>query len=831
MFRRLQGLFRRYAVAHQVVQFPGFDLLDEQGERIGHLDRVSIAANRVELEGWTTGREVHMVLDGNARRVTPSMARKDVAQALGLDPDMLLGFAVGQHYVEGRCMLGVSTTVGKTYFSEVYVPDLKEIGRASKAVRKPFARDLLRASPHVLNWAMTRSPEARAGIKRALRLSDPVTGSSAFDVGLLAPDTGTQPKPEDITIVMPVYNAFDLLAEVLQRIRDHTDVPWRLVMVEDCSSDVQVRPFLRDWVAGLPTEVRARVTLVENETNLGFIGSVNHGFEVARAFGGHVVLLNSDAFLPRDWATRLLRPIFEDSDVATVTPMSNDAEICNTPVVCMRHDLNPGEADAIDAFARTLNPTAARAEVPTGVGFCMAMNRRFLDQEPKLDTAFGRGYGEEVDWCQKVRARGGRHEVIGSLFVEHRGGVSFGSAEKLALVQKNNELIENRYRGYDLEIQNFIQRDPLAGVRMLLALAWAQARQDGLMPIYMAHSMGGGAENDLADRIKVHIAEGGSALVLRVGGKVRWKLELHAHMGIQQCFLDEEEVVHRVLAPIKGRRVIYSNGVGHFDPIALPKTLLALKTSAEDRLEVLLHDFLVVSPSYTLLNSKGVYEGVPADNTDDKQHQVLRPDGTRASLSVWRKAWGAMIAQADQVVAFSQNSADLFAQAYPDQAGLCVVQPHTPPLGALKIKKADQPKGDPVIGVLGNIGYQKGAAILQEMSGLLAESGAAGLVVIGDIDPAYALTPPGIVHGRYDKNDLPNIVRSYGITAWLIPSIWPETFSFTTHEVLATGMPVYGLDLGAQAEAIGKAKNGHVIPLPEDHGDLAEVILATMLSN
>ncbi len=42
----------------------------------------------------------------------------------------------------------------------------------------------------------------------------------------------------------------------------------------------------------------------------------------------------------------------------------------------------------------------------------------------------------------------------------------------------------------------------------------------------------------------------------------------------------------------------------------------------------------------------------------------------------------------------------------------------------------------------------------------------------------------------------------YGITDWLIPSIWPETFSFATHEALDTGLPVWCFDLGAQSEAV-----------------------------
>ena len=44
-----------------------------------------------------------------------------------------------------------------------------------------------------------------------------------------------------------------------------------------------------------------------------------------------------------------------------------------------------------------------------------------------------------------------------------------------------------------------------------------------------------------------------------------------------------------------------------------------------------------------------------------------------------------------------------------------------------------------------------------------------------------------------------------------MPSIWPETFSFTTHEMLATGKPVMAFDLGAQGEAVREAENGHIV--------------------
>src|SRR5690606_25741329 len=102
------------------------------------------------------------------------------------------------------------------------------------------------------------------------------------------------------TIIMPVYNAFELLTEALDRVDRHTDVPWHLVLVEDASSDERVRPWLREWAAARAE----RVTLLLNDRNLGFVGSVNRALDLAAQRGGPVVLLNSDALVPEAWASR-----------------------------------------------------------------------------------------------------------------------------------------------------------------------------------------------------------------------------------------------------------------------------------------------------------------------------------------------------------------------------------------------------------------------------------------------------------------------------------------------------------------------------------------------
>ena len=58
--------------------------------------------------------------------------------------------------------------------------------------------------------------------------------------------------------------------------------------------------------------------------------------------------------------------------------------------------------------------------------------------------------------------------------------------------------------------------------------------------------------------------------------------------------------------------------------------------------------------------------------------------------------------------------------------------------------------------------------------------------------------------------------------------IWPETFSYTTHEAIATGLPVWSFDLGAQADAIRTTATGRVIPFADGIPDI-NALLAALL--
>lgn len=827
MIHHLRTIHRRYEMAHARSVAAPRPIHDHGGGQAGYVDVAELAEGRLRVAGWVWAERVSLGLAGQKVETVPSHRRPDVASRFG-GPEAV-GFelilpADAQLLASSPPPELVATAhPGDAPIATLPLP-VKVSQRQKVRLRLCFLRDLFGALPDVLRWRLTGDLSCRSRIKTRFGL-DTRPLPRLLEPRLFRTGSPTPVIPQRLTIVLPVFDAFSMLVECLDRIERHTDLPWRLIIIEDCSNDARVRPFLRDWAKG-----REQVEVLENDKNLGFVGAVNRGLRRALDHAGDdegpVVLLNSDAFVPAGWASRILRPFQRHDRIATVTPMSNDAEICTVPIICARGDLVAGQGDAIDEVARQFVPEALLSEAPTGVGFCMAMGREWLSRTGLLDPAFGRGYGEEVDWCQRATRAGGRHLLLPGLFVEHRGGQSFGTAAKRARIAANHAIIQQRYPGYDQAVQTFIATDPLASARLALGLAWIGSRHPGrAVPIYLAHSLGGGADLQLERQLQADLDEGMPSVVLRVGGSSRWRLELVTPLGRSHGDGDDIAVVRRLLACLPRRRLIYSCGVGDPDPAALPGILLSL-LEAGDEAELLFHDYLPLSPSYTLLDADGVYRGPVLPSHADPAHVIRRPDGKSVSLGSWQSRWKAFAARAD-IVTFSLSSARLVAAVWPDLRDRITIRPHAlrAPVAAHLPARVGAPM---IVGVLGNVGLQKGAGVVRDLAlRLEGRPGAPRLVLIGNIDPAFPLPASVEVSGSYAIEDLSVLIARHGITHWLIPSIWPETFCFTVHEALATRLPVLAFDLGAQGDAVRTASNGVVIPF-RSGDDLAGRVVSVL---
>lgn len=781
-------------------------LFDASGAEVCNIERLTVTGQNTRFEGWADAERVTVYHEAGQELAfaVPHIARPDVQMARASAHDRF-GFTLGAPEPPRRLKLtvtrsGVETPVG------LMPASLGARIKEELRLNRRYFGVLAKAMPDIWAWLRHRDEEARlrAGrIFRAAGASLPVLNIAALSA------EGWQPAPASaITIVVPVYQGLHLIDPVISRVRDNTDLPWHLVVVNDASPDPQVQARLEHWRDVLTDK---RMTLIAAPQNLGFVGAANLGLAAAIERGVDVVLLNSDALVPPGWASRLMHPMRAGTMVASVTPFSNDAEIANVPLMGTPIALEPTEADAIDAAAAQLHGPAAIAEVPTGVGFCMAMNLDLLRVNPQLDTIFGRGYGEEVDWCQKAVALGWRNLLNAGLFVEHQGGQSFGSDAKLQLIRQNGTIISQRYPQFDQQVQDFIGADPLCAQRLLLGITFASLRAKGRghkLGVFLGHGLGGGAEIYLAERLKAELDKTGFAVVIRTMPNGTWQLELHSELGITAGTTEDIAALLPIFRDAAGLHIVYSCGVGATHPLDIPAALIQLADTPDSSLEVTFNDFYPLSPSYTLLNSAGAFQMPPLDPADPA-HLFAGPDGREIPLEDWTRGWGALIARAGQLTTFSHSTAGILGAAWPDARDRITVRPHHLPQPVPAI--AAPTGGDvPVIGVLGNISQPKGAAVLTELAKELARTGQGRLVLIGNLEPGFQLAKPSLATGSYQLRQLAQIVETQGISRWFFPSIWPETFSYVVHEMIATGLPVWSFDIGAQADAVRQAvQAGH----------------------
>ena len=170
---------------------------------------------------------------------------------------------------------------------------------------------------------------------------------------------------------------------------------------------------------------------------------MNRGLRYAK---GDAVIGNSDTAVTEGWLDRLAEAAALPG-VASVTPLTSHGSLCTLPPSILDAFELEGASPRIDECAAFVREHSLRLlpEVITGVGFCMYVTRQALDLCGLLDEeTFGRGYGEEVDFCLRASRLGLRHLVEDSTFVYHRGGVSFGDAQAEGWT-RSSAIIDARY--------------------------------------------------------------------------------------------------------------------------------------------------------------------------------------------------------------------------------------------------------------------------------------------------------------------------------------------------------------------------------------------------
>lgn len=259
-----------------------------------------------------------------------------------------------------------------------------------------------------------------------------------------------------LQVVVPVFNALEFLEKCLASITRTVPRGTRVLLIDDASTDERVLPLLQSWASQDGT---GRELLV-NGQNLGFVATANRGLRQAVS---SVVLLNSDTEVTDGWLERLEACLASDDAIATATPWSNNGEIVSIPAFC-RNNAPPRDADAVARAVRACG-RATYPDIPTAVGFCMAISKQAIGRVGLFDEqSFGKGYGEENDFCMRAAGFGFRNVLCDDAYVVHHGGGSFAPLGLQPDEHSMRRLLQ-KHPAYQEQISEFIRRDPLAGRR------------------------------------------------------------------------------------------------------------------------------------------------------------------------------------------------------------------------------------------------------------------------------------------------------------------------------------------------------------------------------
>ncbi len=648
-----------------------------------------------------------------------------------------------------------------------------------------------------------------------------------------APAATLAANPEPTAIIIPIYNAPEELRACIATVLRNTWSPFRLILIDDASTDPKIAEILRAYADTHYVEA------LRNPDNLGFTRTINRGIELSGR--ADVVFLNSDTEVPPNWLRNLRLAAYSRARVGSVSPFSNNAGAFSAPVMGENNPL-PEWLD-LDALGRVATQGSLRLypEAPTSHGFCMYVRRDCLDEMGGLDAeAFPRGYGEENDFCMRAGRAGWTHLLDDATLVYHVRSASFGDA-KTDLVKTGRKVIDARYPEYKSAISVFSKGATIQRARQRLGEAILASRSNpaSVLPrvLYVVSTRTGGTPQTNQDLMSA-LSEDVETLLLHCDSQTITlqlfregqyeDLETHRLSEKLQAFPHRSAEYDSV---VRGWLIHYAIELVHIRHIAW-HGLGLVETAKALELPVVFsfHDFYTACPTVKLLDDEMRFCGGRCTaSAGECQHELWPvtdfPPLKNAAIHEWQASFAAMLELCDAFVTTTRSTRETMVRIYPFLAERPFeVIPHGRDLQDAEDLVATRAEGEPLrLLVPGNISIAKGGAILRQIAEA-APKGALEIHVLGPIANPTGLRRHAVSHGSYRREEFHAKVAQIRPHMGAVFSIWPETYCHTLTEMWSCGLPVAGLDQGAVGDRIRASGAGWALPQEEPAALLARIL-------
>jgi GT2 family glycosyltransferase len=592
---------------------------------------------------------------------------------------------------------------------------------------------------------------------------------------------GVMTELNNLTVVIPVFNAYEYVIRCLESVFS-TINSVDILVIDDASTDPRINPYL------LSLESRGKIRLITNQSNKGFVKTVNLAF--ANSNSNDVVLLNSDTIVFDGWLEGLVNTSLSVKKVATVTAMSNASTIFSLPFG-VEFECEPKLTEVMARDFRNIPILDLRqVEIPTCHGFCVLITRDALNEVGYFDEkTFGLGYGEENDFSMRAINLGFKNLLASNVVVHHFGSKSFQESRE-ALALKNMESLLRLYPNYLSKVNDFLGKMELNQYRLRAIRALVKG---GVIELstHITHSLGGGVRKSIEletrkldvilliiepiDQFSIQLKFSYGELVFEVG--------LNGHPG--------EDLFQELFDYLGIQTVVIQHLFGY--STELTNSLMGTET----RKTLRIHDFYYICPRIHLVGQNNIDCNLP----DIGSCNTCLKSDTDFDIETYRLGTVPILRNVSRISAPSLDTAKRYQTIIKNldvdltPFDISEFQISLPPVS---------PERDRiVIAILGELTKHKGLDLVLE----LAKSSLGKefkFEVIGSLPTGTKVHSSNIrVHGRYKNfSDLSEKVISVRPDIFLFPGKIPETFSYTLSEALSFGIPIAYFKTGAIAERL-----------------------------
>ena len=604
----------------------------------------------------------------------------------------------------------------------------------------------------------------------------------------------------EIDVIIPVYRGLHEVKACLESVLKYQQKQkFNLIIINDACPDPEINNYLDRLAAQ-----HAEVTIIHNYKNLGFVASVNIGMALHQQ--RDVLLLNSDTIVAGDWLDRMHRCAYKAPQTGTVTPFSNNATICSFPVFCKNNKLlSKWSVEHLDQVFATVNRNIS-IKIPTAVGFCMYIKRECLNTVGLFDFEnFGKGYGEENDFCMRAFKKGWQHLLCADTFVYHAGGVSF-STQKDERIATAMATMDRLHYGYHQCVHQHIAKNPAAHLRLSVICQLLHNSKCPLV-LFISHNSGGGTEQHLQE-LADFLAESMDVIIIRPGSQGRTIFSLGPELEAESLYFYLPAELDKII------KICTFLGVSkiHFHhTMDVDTSLWELPRKLGVSYDITLHDYYFINANPKLTDQDGKF---CTDKTSRDQicaQTYPLPEGITATA--WRCKQIVLLEKAEHIFAPSNYMADLYQSYFPNIKLVKAFHPDWekkapyPQVHCHGLNKSNLLK----IIVFGAISKEKGAELLENCAHKASLNN----------DPfefhllGYAFRPlhtSVIQHGAYQNEDLLRLISELEPDLIWFPAMWPETYSYTLSTAMQAGLPIVAPDIGAFPERLAQRPLTWIIP-------------------